>query len=550
MRTGKFGRWGYGAAWLCAALAFGTICTPAQERQSAPSSGNGGAADSPDSRALANTVSELQAEVSALSTQLGEMRAAQQRSDGQMRRLQDQLLHAEGKPSAAVASASAADSPMGYGSSPEANLVATPMNSSSNDSADRSPSLPDRLQQVEEYEDLENSRLEEQSQSKIESGSKYRVRLSGIVLLNVFSNRGGVDNQDFPAFAQETDPPFSSSSFGASVRQSQFALEAFGPSVGNARTSARIDFDFAGGFPQDAPNGQTMGIMRLRTAVVRLDWANTSVIVGQDRLFFAPLSPTSIASLAVPPLSYAGNLWSWTPQVRVEHVVHLSERSSFTVQGGILDSLSGDLPSDGQSGYSSWGEQSSQPAYASRVALSFPFLGHETTLGTGGYYGRQFWGFGRHVDGWASTIDISVPLSRMFALTGAFYRGRAVGGLGGALDQNVLMSGSLFSSATVIQGLDSTGGWMQLKFKPTEKFQINAAYGQDDPFASEMRRFPPGQSYYGYSFTRNQSPMANFIYQLRSDVEFSVEYRRLKTMALGEDTASANHYVATVGYKF
>jgi len=42
----------------------------------------------------------------------------------------------------------------------------------------------------------------------------------------------------------------------------------------------------------------------------------------------------------------------------------------------------------------------------------------------------------------------------------------------------------------------------------------------------------------------------NFIYQIRSDVEISVEYRRLRTMYLNDDTQSANHYNATIGYKF
>ena len=50
--------------------------------------------------------------------------------------------------------------------------------------------------------------------------------------------------------------------------------------------------------------------------------------------------------------------------------------------------------------------------------------------------------------------------------------------------------------------------------------------------------------------TRNQSPMVNFIYQPRSDVEFSIEYRRLKTMVLNDETETADHYTASFGYKF
>ena len=45
------------------------------------------------------------------------------------------------------------------------------------------------------------------------------------------------------------------------------------------------------------------------------------------------------------------------------------------------------------------------------------------------------------------------------------YRGRAVGGLGGGIGQGVLLAGPL-TSPVAIQGLDSMGGWVQLKFKP------------------------------------------------------------------------------------
>lgn len=519
-----------------------------------------GAASNSDSssgvKALSDSVTALQAEIRALNSQIADLRAAEAHSDEEVRALQEQVLAAEGKGSLVPANGTPAnarqDPQQNSASAAQPNAFATPMNSNAAmTNQSQSQSLADRVSQLEEGQELVNSKLEEQSQTKVESGSKYRVRLSGIVLLNMFENRGVVDNSDFPSVALESEQPFSSASFGASLRQSQIGIEAFGPKIGGARTSASIDFDFAGGFPQDTVNGETMGIIRLRTGVVRFDWQNTSLIAGQDRLFFVPNAPTSIATLAVPALSYAGNLWSWTPQVRVEHKIPLSNRSSLLLQAGMLDSLSGDVqPEDAQAANPSWGEQSGQPAWAARVGWTHSLHGQELTLGTGGYYGRQFWGYGRNVDGWASTIDVAIPLSKMFSLAGAYYRGRAVAGLWGALGQDVVMSGSLFNPTAVIKGLDSTGGWMQLKFKPRDNFQINAAYGSDNPFAGELDRFPNTFSYTGYLYTRNQSPFVNFIYQFRSDVEVSLEYRHLKTWYLDDETQSAGQYNATIGYKF
>jgi hypothetical protein len=280
----------------------------------------------------------------------------------------------------------------------------------------------------EEYE-LLSSKVDEQHQSKVESASKYRVRLSGIVLLNLFANKGQVENQDFPTVPLAVPPGTPSGSVGATLRQSQLGLEIFGPRVAGARTSADLQMDFSGGF-QNTWDGVDAGIIRLRTATMRLDWAKTSIIAGQDGLFFSPTTPTSFATLAVPALAYAGNLWNWTPQVRIEHRFTVSENSSWLVQAGILDNLNGDFPVDSNFRAPQASELSRQPAYASRAAWSHVLFGQKLTLGGGGYYGRQNYGFSRNVNAWAGMADWAVPLGRRFALTGKFYRGSALGGLG------------------------------------------------------------------------------------------------------------------------
>jgi hypothetical protein len=281
-----------------------------------------------------------------------------------------------------------------------------------------------------------------------------------------------------------------------------------------------------------------------------MDWANTSIIAGQDSLFFAPLIPTSLASIATPPLAYAGNLWSWTPQLRIEHRKDLSQGSSLLFQAGVLDSLTGDIPVTQGYRAPTAGEQSGQPAYAGRIAWTHHLFERNFTAGVGGYYGRQNWEFGREVDGWAVTADVSLPLGGFFTVTGEFYRGRAVGGLAGGVGQDILLSGAVTDPTTTIRGLDSMGGWTQLKFKPTAKFEVNAALGVDNPFANELRRFPATQYYYGYSISRNLSPFINFIYQVRSDVLFSAEYKRIQTYTLDSNFSAANQFGISIGYIF
>jgi hypothetical protein len=44
--------------------------------------------------------------------------------------------------------------------------------------------------------------------------------------------------------------------------------------------------------------------------------------------------------------------------------------------------------------------------------------------------------------------------------------------------------------------------------------------------------------------------MTNFLYQPKSDIVFSLEYRRLKTYALDSNASSANIINMSVGYIF
>ncbi len=409
-------------------------------------------------------------------------------------------------------------------------------------------SLEERVTKLEDNQELTDAKVLDQSQTKVESGSKYRVRLSGMVLLNAFETRGSVDNLDFPEVATPPSVPDTSGTFAGSLRQSQIGIEAFGPEVAGAHTSANVRFDFAGG-QADTNNGAVMGIVRLRTGTIRFDWENTSIVAGQDSLFIAPLVPTSLATLAIPALSYSGNLWVWTPQIRVEHRVALSDDSSLLLQAGILDSLNGNYPNP-QMRVPSEGEQSGQPGYAARVAWSHHAFGRDVTVGVGGYYGRENWGFGRGVDGWAATTDVTVPLGKYLDFTGEFYRGRAVGGFGGGIGQSVLFSGPVSDPSTTIRGLDSLGGWVQVKYKPKANLEFNFALGQDNPFAGELRNYPASAYYYGPLTSRNFTPFVNFIYHARSNVLFSAEYRRLQTNYIASGEETANQIGLSVGYIF
>ncbi len=481
---------------------------------------------------------DLQEQMNELKSTVAEMRAEMLRSRAETLELR-QELEATRQQLLAAERKSEAPHPTGEAGSPP------PVSASATD-----PAEDQAIQKLEEEQQLTNAKVEELHQAKIESASKYPVRLSGLVLFNLFGNKGVVDNLDFPTLALQESPLARRGSFGGSLRQSLLGLEVFGPRLQGAKVSADLQFDFAGGFP-DAPDGVVLGLPRLRTGVVRVEWPSTTLVGGQDVPFFSPLSPSSIASLASPAFAYSGNLWTWTPQVRVEHRVDITSNSSFLFQGGILDSLTGEPPGSSYLRYPEAGEASRQPAYAARTAWSRHVFGRQLTLGIGGYYGRQDWGFHRTVDAWAGTSDWNIPIGNRWDLSGEFYRGRALGGLGGGIGRSVLVSGPIAYPATQVQGLNTTGGWAQLKFRQTEKFEWNGAFGDDNSMARDLRRFPlPQQVYFSPSLARNRGSSLNFIYRPRSDLLISAEYRYLRTVSILGDSEKASQINLSMGVLF
>jgi hypothetical protein len=393
-------------------------------------------------------------------------------------------------------------------------------------------SAPTVSPQAEEEHQLLNAKVEEQYQTKVESASRYRVRLSGIVLLNLFKNRGVVDNPDFPSLVGAGQPGEPTAAFGGSLRQSMLGFEIFGPSINDARVDADAQFDFAGSSSVNSYESP-VGLLRLRTGVVQLSWPKTILAAGQDVPFFSPLSPTSVASLALPALSYSGNLWTWQPQLRAEHRLDLGGNTSLLFQGGILSPL-----------------RSHQPAYATRIAWNRSVFSRQLTIGAASYYSRQDWGFRRNIDAWAGLSDWSIPLSRRWDLSGEFYRGKAVGQLGGGIEQTIVASGYIGDPTTQVRGLNSTGGWTQLKFRQTERFEWNAAIGQDNPLARDLKAFPFLQQSDPNSFSaRNRSALLNFIYRPRSDILLSGEYRWIRTFQF-RDSDAARQISLSMGVLF
>jgi hypothetical protein len=359
----------------------------------------------------------------------------------------------------------------------------------------------------------------------VTSQSRVPVTLYGTILLNSFFDTSLNNIEDIPLLASKkgSDPFPDDKSFGMTARQTRLGLLFHGPDVMGAKVSGQVEVDFFGG-KAALSNGINMDILRLRLAFGRLDWTNFSLEAGQDWSVFAPLNPTSLASYAIPAMSASGNPWIRSPQIRGEMRHGLGDGAKLLWQIAATDPDVGDYQTTEflTTRSPGIGERGRMPALDTRLGFSDNIDDRDFAVGVSAHYGRGkdvgtigSLNLVQPVDSWGVALDWSLPFSKYFNLTGETYEGRALGIFSVASGESVGAVGTPGA-----HGVLSRGGWAQLQINFNPKWQVNLAYGIDQPKASEL---PVG------SRDRNQTYMANLMYKLNSSITFAWEYRRFLT---------------------
>src|SRR5579871_1365614 len=425
---------------------------------------------------------------------------------------------------------------------------AVPSNSSSS-IADPLAALKTSVTDVQERQDTLEAQVKLHDQTKVESDSKYPIHLNGLVLFNAFVNRGNVDNIDLPAIAISQPDGASGGSVGAGLRQTILGIEGSGPRIAGARTSANVNMDFFADLAY-ANFGTSAGIVRMRTASINLDWPKDSVQAGLVGPLISPLSPTSYATVAEPGMAWAGNLWTWAPQLRYAHQVPLQEDKHVQFEFGLWDPPSSGYNTSDVLRSPSPGEQSRQPAYETRVSYGTSSVDRGLQVGLGGYYSRQHYPYNNN-DSWAATVDWRVPLGERFEFSGEGYRGRSLGGLGGGVYKDVLYGTNPATGAPAFVGLNAIGGWAQFKSHFTQSFEANAAIGQDNGFAGDFHSIILPSTVTSLQLrARNRMIVGNLIYRPKTYLIFSPEYRRIWTWPIYGQGNTADVFTLSMGYQF
>lgn len=377
---------------------------------------------------------------------------------------------------------------------------------------------------LEERVELNERRIAELDQSKVGADHKLPVQLTGMLLFNAFANGRNSGGQMDPTTASATA---GAQTNGATIRQTVLGLKYDGPEIfGGGKVDGTVYMDFFAG-TGSALDQQ----MRLRIATLNFSWKNTTLTFGQDKPIIAPREPMSLAQVGVSPLTGAGNLWLWEPQVKIEQRFAFGESAGLNAQAGIFQTAEGANVVSPE--YSSTLGRT-RPGIEGRFEL-WGDLGNERRLEIApGFHVSQTHIAGRSVPSRVYSVDWLVRPLRPIDFTGAFFTGENVDVLGGLRQGVNVVRERAFA-------VHETGGWAQFTARATGRLSFHLFAGEQDNRASQLQN---GQ------IVRNFSYGGNVMYRFGSNVLASFETSQTRTAYLGTGTRINPHYDLALGYFF
>jgi len=384
-------------------------------------------------------------------------------------------------------------------------------------------------QTSDERQAVDENRIDELAQTKVEASQKFPIRITGMALFNASVNGQYNGNMENPLVASLSQADFTG---GGTLRQTTLGFLFNGPQTFlNGKISGSIYMDFFGGSTTSLDH-----ILRLRTAAIDIDWKNTSVMFGQDKPIISPRDPDSLAQVGYSPLTGAGNLWLWQPQARLEQRFPLGENTGLRAQTAVFVTSSLDYPSNSNAYVQTSSQQEySTPGAEERLELWHRWGDTERVEIAGGYHFNRNRIIETLLPSEVYSLDWFLRPIAKLEFSGMFFHGQNVGTLGG------LPQGFMLEPYGEVIAVHSTGGWAQIRVPVTSRLAWDVYGGQEADRNSDLA--------YGY-IGKNQGYFSNLMYRIAPNVIVSLEGGQVRTTYLGLGNRLNDHYDLAVGYLF
>jgi hypothetical protein len=358
--------------------------------------------------------------------------------------------------------------------------------------------------------------------------SKYDLTFYGFIKMEAFYDNTEVAKGDWLLFTQPDGTPQSKQDiFSMNARHSRLGLKFENPiAEGEAKISALLEMDFAGGFPNSSTAARQPN-PRLRHAWVELSKNNWAYRFGQDWALIAGPFPNTTSFVVG---AGKGNLWMRYPQIKITYA-----GDPLTVAFSINRPMAGNIKYEDFSGGDfdpvGDGERSAMPWLMGRAW----YKAGSTTLSASFHYGQE------------QINDISGDShdSKTYSVNGdaQFSLGALVITLRGFYGENLnSFFGGVFqgfaTDSSSVNNVVSKGGWGQLKYTIDEMWSLTLGGGMDDPDDDYVSR------------TRNDWMFANVSCNVQKAVTFILEGEYLKTSYKTADAGANTRIQFVTYYKF
>lgn len=285
----------------------------------------------------------------------------------------------------------------------------------------------------------------------------------------------------------------------------------FGMNISKGDIGGKVEIDFYG-----VGSAENKGGVLLRKAYAEAKFEKFTLRAGQDSDIISPLVPSTIN---YPVAWWAGNIGYRRPMVKV-----FGNCSIFSWTVGLARNIGGDIGEDGIDD----GAAGILPEIQGRLAAK---LMDNYTIGFSGHF-AQLDGLGEigNYESWSGNVDLNLVITPAITISGEAFVGSNLARMLGGI-----------ANASTVDGVDTQGGWINLKFKPRKDLSLSAGFSMDDPCDCDL---DDGM------LSKNTMLFANFYKDILQGFLIGIEVSNWTTEYKNMDTASELRGQIAFLYKF
>ena len=285
----------------------------------------------------------------------------------------------------------------------------------------------------------------------------------------------------------------------------------FGMNIIKGDITGKVEIDFYG-----SPSVENKGRLMLRKAYAEAKFANFTIRAGQDSDVISPLVPSTIN---YPVAWWAGNIGYRRPMLKL-----FGSQNSINWTIALARNIGGDLNGNGIND----GSAGILPEVQGR--LGFTLL-ENYTIGLSGHFAQlDTLGEDGKYKSWSANLDLNLKITSKIILSGEVFVGSNIAGMLGGI-----------ANASTFDGIDTQGGWINLKIKPNSKHSLSVGFSMDDPCDCDLN---------DGARSKNTMVFANVYHDILEGFLIGFEISNWTTEYKNMDTASALRGQLAFLYKF